>query len=62
MERKNLCGVRGSTRRSPLWPKAEKRVELLEKTEKGGGVGVRRARKESFRGGGDSPPPPSGKG
>ena len=35
--------------------------ELLEKTEKGGGVGVRKACKENFRGGGDSPPPPSGK-
>ena len=36
--------------------------EMLEKTEKGRGVGVRRARKERFRGGGDSPPPLSGKG
>ena len=55
------AGVEGSTRLSPLWPKAEKRVEMLEKAEKGSGVGVRRARKERFRGGGDSPPP-SGKG
>ncbi|CAI9157187.1 unnamed protein product [Rangifer tarandus platyrhynchus] len=57
LERKSLCGSgggggAGSTRRSPLWPKAEKTVELLEqKTEKGGGVGMRKACKENFRGG-----------
>ena len=33
------AGIEGSTRPSPLWPKAEKRVELLEKTEKGVGGG-----------------------
>ena len=35
-------GDAGSTRQSPMWPKAEKT------TEKSGGVGVRKACKENY--------------